>query len=73
MAEQEITSCEFKISLEDFKKLSPGEQNVLIYSCLIDLQDKIRFKGKLVVGLSAASGLIGGFFHDLLFMKGVIK
>jgi len=58
--------CQFRVSKEDFLNLPQSEQNSLIYSCLMDMQEKIDWKWKKIMGIGAIAGFIGGLFNGLV-------
>ena len=60
------SNCIFRVPLEEFEKLNPAEQSRLIYGCLLDLQERVTWKWKILFSASIIAGCVGGFFHDLL-------
>lgn len=65
--------CEFRVSKADFLKLPQAEQSSLIYNCLYDVQEKIDWKWKRVLGVGAMAGFAGGFLNHALRTLGWIK
>ena len=52
------------VSEDDFSKKEQPEQMRIIYGCLLDMQDKTKWRWKQILGVGAAAGFAGGLLRE---------
>jgi len=52
------------VSKEDFASKEYPEQMRIIYACLLDMQEKNKWKWKQFIGIGAAAGFAGGLLRE---------